>query len=1112
MKKILIPLVLVLLLSFNNHFAQSTFYVSLSGSSSLPYNSWATAATNIQSAVDAASTGDTVLVGDGTFTLTTNISVTKGVIIKSLHGYLSTTIDGNHATRCFYINHASAVIGGFTITNGSNPGGFGGGIQCDNGTVQNCIIENNASRDGGGVALDNSGMVVNCIIRNNTADWGGGIRCFNGTVRGCLITGNTATPHGGGINIWSRGTVQNCTITNNTATDGAGIRLWNNGVVENSIIYFNTGSSNYIIDSGTGNSLTYSCTTPLYAGTGNISADPQFVNAGTGDYHLQPTSPAIDAGNNSVWMTGTKDLDGNNRLFNTTVDIGSYEYFALPPAVPTLIAPLDLAGGVSIETTLSWSSIAGATYTLQVATDISFNNLIVNQSGLVSATFNLSGLSNSTDYFWRVSAEKNSLTSGFSSSFNFTSITYSQVLLSWPVGDVNLYISPASLSWYVASGGTGWKYDLLYSTDINMTAPTVVANLTSSSFNLSGLQPGTKYFWKIRLKTAGGAVVSYSNKESFTTFGIAFIPVPSAPINDVTVYSLSPTLYWYLNDASTNLTYEVEIREGTTAALTNIATSVNITSQSLVASGLQPGKQYSWHVRSKSGTNYSDWSDAVSFNTVATLGPVIPTPSWPVGGAIVYSTSTSLNWYLGTSSAGLTFEVEYVEGLTTSFSGTPNILNITSLSTTLNNLIPGRDYKWRVRSTDGSSTSDWSSTETFSIISSVANNPIVPTPSWPVGNAIVYSNSVHLNWYLGAFITGLTYEVELRTGSLNGTPTIVGITSMNTTVINLTSATTYLWRVRSTNGSTTSSWSATESFQTISANATATIPILSWPIGGATVYTNSPSLSWFLNSPSAGITYELQYGTNNNMSGAVTVSGLTSNQIILNGLTSGSIYYWHVRSFDGTVYSSFSATESFVTFAGNSALVVPVAASPAKGISIESSSAMLSWFLPTQGDVAKYELQYSKNPEMQNATNLKLNSTFQRVSGLESGKTYYWRVRSINSKGEVSSYSTIEKFTPATITGITDQKEIPTEFQLKQNFPNPFNPTTIIEFSIPTEGFYSLDVFNILGEKVSSLVNGTLNPGIYKAAFNGKDLSSGIYFYKLYGNKVNLVRKMMLIK
>lgn len=782
------------------------------------------------------------------------------------------------------------------------------------------------------------------------------------------------------------------------------------------------------------------------------------------------------------------------------------------PSIPTLISPADNASGVSIEPILSWAAVSDATYSLQVATDLAFSNLVVNITGLTTNAYNLTNLNNNTNYYWRVSAEKEILTSGFSTPFELSTITYSQVLLSWPIGGVSIYTSPVSLSWYVPSGGTGWKYDLLYSTDINTNSPSVVSDLSSVPYSLNGLLPGTTYYWKIRLKTSSGVVVSYSNIESFMSFGKALTPVLSSPINNATIYSLSPTLYWYLNDASTGLTYDLEIRQGAPAILTGTPTATNITSQQFTASGLMPGTQYSWQVRSKSGINYSAWSTAESFNTVATLGPVVPIPSWPLGNAIVYTTSPSLNWYLGTTSNGLVFEVEYVEGLSTVFTGTPNILNINSLSTILNNLNPGSEYKWRVRSFDGTSYSAWSITAIFSVVPTVTNNPIIPIPSWPVAGATVYSNSVQLNWYLGATGNGLTYEVELRSGSLNGTPTILGITSLSTAVNSLTPSTTYFWRVRSTNGSSTSGWSATASFQTIGANANATVPILSWPIGGATVYTNSPMLSWFLNSSSIGITYELKYSTNSNMFSATTISGLASNQFTLNGLNSGTTYYWQVRSFDGTVYSAFSTIGSFVTFAGNNLLVVPVAASPAEGISIESSSAMLSWYLPTSGDAAKYELQYAKSDDMQNAKNLEVNSNKQLISGLENGKTYYWRVRSINENGETSAYSNIEEFTSMSVTGINDQKEIPTEFKLEQNFPNPFNPSTTLEFSIPVEGFYTLDVFDILGEKVASLQNGFLRPGVFKSTFDGKNLSSGVYFYKLYGDKVNLVRKMMLLK
>jgi len=90
--------------------------------------------------------------------------------------------------------------------------------------------------------------------------------------------------------------------------------------------------------------------------------------------------------------------------------------------------------------------------------------------------------------------------------------------------------------------------------------------------------------------------------------------------------------------------------------------------------------------------------------------------------------------------------------------------------------------------------------------------------------------------------------------------------------------------------------------------------------------------------------------------------------------------------------------------------------------------------------------------------------------------------------------------------------EIPNSFSLQQNYPNPFNPSTQIEFSIPYNSYVKLTVFDIMGREISVLVNEKLNAGTYKADFDGSNLSSGIYFYKLEADGFTESRKMMLIK
>ncbi|MBS1492783.1 MAG: T9SS type A sorting domain-containing protein [Bacteroidetes bacterium] len=99
------------------------------------------------------------------------------------------------------------------------------------------------------------------------------------------------------------------------------------------------------------------------------------------------------------------------------------------------------------------------------------------------------------------------------------------------------------------------------------------------------------------------------------------------------------------------------------------------------------------------------------------------------------------------------------------------------------------------------------------------------------------------------------------------------------------------------------------------------------------------------------------------------------------------------------------------------------------------------------------------------------------------------------------------------ITNVTNNgNSIADKFELKQNYPNPFNPTTKISFSIPKSSFVSLKVYDIMGKEVAKLVSGNVESGNYSVQFDGKNLSSGVYFYKLETENFSEVKKMSLIK
>jgi hypothetical protein len=106
------------------------------------------------------------------------------------------------------------------------------------------------------------------------------------------------------------------------------------------------------------------------------------------------------------------------------------------------------------------------------------------------------------------------------------------------------------------------------------------------------------------------------------------------------------------------------------------------------------------------------------------------------------------------------------------------------------------------------------------------------------------------------------------------------------------------------------------------------------------------------------------------------------------------------------------------------------------------------------------------------------------------------------------------------ITDIDDnggEPNLPTEYYLAQNYPNPFNPSTIIELSLPQAGPVQVEVFNILGRRVRTMVDGSLSVGVHRFEFDGRDdegspLATGVYFYRVTASNFSDTKKMLLVK
>jgi hypothetical protein len=343
--------------------SQPVHYVAAGSASPLSlYTSWATAANNIQDAVDVASVpGALVLVTNGTYGVGgragNRLMVDRSVVLRSVNGPEFTLITGSGTTRCVYLTNA-ASLSGFTLTNGVADNG--GGLWCERTAVaSNCVVAGNSANSYGGGAY--GGTLNNCTLTGNSASGGGG--ASDSTLNNCTMTGNSAGQGGGA----SWGTLNNCTLTSNSAYIGGGTAYgtmvnctltansagWGGGAtwgrlvnctlagnsatnsgggvascdtLENCIIYFNTApdGANYLDDDWI--PLNYCCTTPVPTnGVGNITNAPLFVDYAGGNLRLQSNSPCINAGRNAH-VPGPTDLDGNPRIVRGTVDIGAYEF------------------------------------------------------------------------------------------------------------------------------------------------------------------------------------------------------------------------------------------------------------------------------------------------------------------------------------------------------------------------------------------------------------------------------------------------------------------------------------------------------------------------------------------------------------------------------------------------------------------------------------------------------------------------------------------------------------------------------------------------------------------------------------------------------------------
>ncbi|MDX2128287.1 MAG: T9SS type A sorting domain-containing protein [Chloroherpetonaceae bacterium] len=133
---------------------------------------------------------------------------------------------------------------------------------------------------------------------------------------------------------------------------------------------------------------------------------------------------------------------------------------------------------------------------------------------------------------------------------------------------------------------------------------------------------------------------------------------------------------------------------------------------------------------------------------------------------------------------------------------------------------------------------------------------------------------------------------------------------------------------------------------------------------------------------------------------------------------------------------------------------------------------------------------------------------------LEGGSSAYTYTNPRYFGGSFSGFSSIRALGPVTLDVPNRERPIPKDFALLQNFPNPFNPTTTLRYQLPRSGFVQLEVFDVLGRKVATLISETKAAGYYTYTLSANQLAlgSGVYFYRIQSGDFSEIRKMILLK
>lgn len=275
------------------------------------------------------------------------------------------------------------------------------------------------------------------------------------------------------------------------------------------------------------------------------------------------------------------------------------------------------------------------------------------------------------------------------------------------------------------------------------------------------------------------------------------------------------------------------------------------------------------------------------------------------------------------------------------------------------------------------------------------------------------------------------------------------------------------------------------------------IPSLSSPLNGALSMPLTLTLQW--NKAIEVNSYKLQVATDYDFSNTVAdYSGLTDTLKVIGPIKDITKFYWRVFAQSNNGYEYVSPIFNFSTIINIDN--IPKLLKPSNGTTGVAQPLTFKW--SKVPDTGTYEFQIATDSLCHQTVldRIVRDDTVIVIDSLVTNKKYYWRVKKISSD---LYWSKAFSFTT---------EAAPIEFKLEQNYPNPFNGTTKFIYSLSNKSKINVQLFNVLGETVATLLDSEIEPGTYFLTVDSARLSSGIYFYQMKAGDFVQTKKMILLR